>query len=329
MPSFSPRTARCLLSFCLSVVAIATTIGCNQSSPNAKLGDGSEATASADGKLNVVCTTSQVADIARRVGGERVQVTAIMGPGVDPHLHKASPRDIDAFNGADIIFYSGLHLEGRLADLLVEMADDRPTIAVTQVLRKQHSDKLREPEEFEGHYDPHVWFDPTIWVHCVQLVGEELGKLDAENANAYTAAAKDYQAEILATHEKWKQQLASIPESQRVLVTAHDAFGYFGNAYGIEVRGLQGISTADETDLTTVGNLVDLLVSRKIKAVFVESSVASRNVQSLVENCQNKGHTLVVGGELFSDAMGSEGTSEGTYIGMMNHNVRTIVEALK
>ena len=289
----------------------------------------SEADASEDGRLHVVCTTGQVADIVTRVGADHVRMTSIMGPGVDPHVYKATQKDIDDLNRADVIFYSGLHLEGRLAERLKELDTDRPSRAVTAILEKEHSDKLRSPEEFEGHYDPHVWFDPTIWVHCVQVVADLLAEKDPEHRDAYLANAKAYADEILAAHEQWKEQLATIEPERRVLVTAHDAFGYFGKAYGLEVRGLQGISTADETDLSTVNDLVELLVSRKIKAVFVESSVSQRAVRSLIEGCKAKGHEVVVGGELYSDAMGVEGTDEGTYVGMMNHNVRTIVKSLK
>lgn len=282
-----------------------------------------------DGRLYVVCTTGQVADIVTRVGGDLVAMKSIMGPGVDPHVYKATQKDIDELVRADMIFYNGLHLEGRLADRLKELDADRPSRAVTAILEKAHSDLLRSPEEFEGHYDPHVWFDPTIWAHAVMSVGDLLAENDPKNKDAYQANAKAYVDELLAGHKRWKQQIDSIAAEQRVLVTAHDAFGYFGKAYGMEVRGLQGISTADEADLSSVNELVDLLVSRKIKAVFVESSVSQRALQSVIESCQAKGHKVVVGGELFSDAMGPAGTPEGTYVGMMDHNVKTIVESLK
>ncbi|REJ69570.1 MAG: manganese transporter [Planctomycetota bacterium] len=321
---------RALFASLVPVVLILAA-GCEQTSSGEASRDrkGASGPAPRDGKLHVVCTTGQVADIARRVGGEHIEVTAIMGPGVDPHTYQATPRDIDVFNRADVIFYNGLHLEGRLADRLVDLAGVCPTFAVTKKLREASSDLLREPDEFEGHYDPHVWFDPRIWAHCVEFVGAQLAELDPTHADDYRANADAYRAELLAAHERWSKELASIPAGQRMLVTAHDAFGYFGAAYDIEVRGLQGISTADETDLATVNELVDLLVERNVKAVFVESSVADRGVKSLVEGCRARGHKVSVGGELFSDAMGAEGTTTGTYLGMMDHNVRTIAESLK
>jgi len=312
-----------LRTFSLMATVLAATVlqpGCGQSQARSD---------STDTRLQVVCTTGQVGDIANRVGGEHIRVTSIMGPSVDPHLYKANSRDIDEFNRADLIFYNGLHLEGRLADLLENSTPDRPTYAVTSPLLDASPKVLRESEEFEGHYDPHVWFDPTIWVQCVQFVGERLAEHDPDNKDTYLKNAKAYSDEILNAHKRWQEQLASIEDSRRVLITAHDAFGYFGNAYDVEVRGLQGISTADETDVSTVEELIELLVSRKIKAVFVESSVSDRSVRSLIEGCQARGHTVVIGGELFSDAMGPADTPEGTYRGMMDHNVQTMLKALK
>lgn len=321
---------KCLVSrsslfvIALTLLSCVVAAGCRQSTAT-----NSEGPSAQGDRLYVVCTTTQVADIVDRVGGEHVEVAAIMGPGVDPHLYKATPADIDKFNRADVIFYNGLHLEGRLTDRLEELHAERPTVAVTDVLTKNFADQLLSPEEFEGHYDPHVWFDPTLWTNSIDAVRDQLAQSDSDKRDAYVSNAKAYADELLASHTRWKEQLATIDASRRVLVTAHDAFGYFGKAYDIEVRGLQGISTADETDLSTVNDLVDLLVSRKIKAVFVESSVSKRSIQSLIEGCQARGHKVVIGGELFSDAMGAAGTPEGTYIGMMDHNVKTIVESLK
>lgn len=321
---FRPSRPSGHLAALLIIFAAISAVGCNPVAQSRE-----QANSSTSGRLSVVCTTGQVSDMVQRVGGEHLDVISIMGPGVDPHLYQATPRDIDAFNQAGVIFYSGLHLEGRLADRLEAMASERPTFAVTEVLKEKYQDVLISPDEFDGHHDPHVWFDPTIWAHCIRFVGDRLAEQDPKNGEAYLANAQAYADELVEAHARWQQQLASIDATRRVLVTAHDAFGYFGKSYGIEVRGLQGISTADETDLSTVNELVDLLVSRKIKAVFVESSVSQRYIKSLVEGCQAKGHTVKIGGELFSDAMGALGTTEGTYIGMMNHNVQTIVESLR
>lgn len=281
------------------------------------------------GKLHVVCTTGQVADLVGRIGGEHVVVEALMGPGVDPHLFRATAGSTAKLSAADVVFYNGLHLEGRLGDVLENVGRRKPVYAVSEELERQHSDRLRKPAEFEGFYDPHIWFDVRLWIECAKTVTRRLSEQAPAHAADFQSNAAAYLAELEALDGKCREQLATIPRAQRVLVTAHDAFGYFGLAYDVEVHGLQGISTADEADLAAVSALVKLLVDRKIKAVFVESSVPAKNVQSLIEGCAARGHRVVLGGELFSDAMGEPGTPEGTYLGMLEHNVRTIVKALK
>ncbi len=283
---------------------------------------------SADKPL-VVCTTGQVGDMLQRIGGEDVVVETLMGPGVDPHLYKATPRDRRLLNAATAVFYNGLHLEGRMADLLESLGRHKPVFAVTDVLRVECPEKLRQPEGTQGVYDPHVWFDVALWARCVAYAGEKLGEVDPARAVPYQRRAAEYQAELLALDAEVRKQLATIPKSRRVLVTAHDAFHYFSRAYDIEVYSLQGISTMDEADLSTVNRLVDLLVGRQIKAVFVESSVPARNIQALIQGCQARGHTVRIGGELYSDALGPAGTPEGSYLGVVRHNVRTIIEALR
>lgn len=278
----------------------------------------------AGGSLQVTVTTGMIADVVRNVGGEHVAVTALMGPGVDPHLYKASEGDIGKLSAASIIFYNGLHLEGRMADVLVKMARNKPTVAVAEAIPEGD---LMMTED--GAEDPHIWFDVKLWMKTVSVVRDELSKLDPANKEAYAANAAAYLKELEAVDIYAREQLAAIPTGQRVLVTAHDAFGYFGRAYQVEVMGLQGISTAAEYGLSDVQALVDLLVQRKIKAVFVESSVPKRSIEALVQGAQAKGHTVAIGGELFSDAMGAGGTPEGSYIGMVRHNVDTIVKALK
>ena len=279
--------------------------------------------------VTVVCTTGQVADMLRKIGGRHVQVESLMGSGVDPHLFKAVPGDVRKLNSADVVFYSGLHLEGRLADLLKKLAGRKPVYAVTGDLHEHRSQLLRKVPGTQDQYDPHVWFDVSLWAECIDHAAERLIDLDPDHADDYRRNADAYMAELAALHEWCKQQLSEIPRRQRVMVTAHDAFGYFSDAYDVEVYGLQGISTADEIDLATANKLVDMLVDRTIKAVFVESSVPQKNVRSLIEACAVRGHTVNIGKELFSDAMGPEGTPEGTYVGMIRHNVNTIVEALK
>jgi manganese/zinc/iron transport system substrate-binding protein len=274
--------------------------------------------------IEIVCTTGMVADLARNIGGEHVRITSLMGPGVDPHLYKSSPADVGLLNRADMICYSGLHLEGKLSDLLKRMQHKKPTLAVAEGIA---ADKLLSDEN--GIRDPHVWFDVSLWSEAAGAVQTALSQFDPDHAADYAAACEKYQTELAALHQKVLDDLAVIPPEQRVLVTAHDAFHYFGKAYGVEVRGIQGISTDSEASISEVGKLVSFLTDRKIKAVFVETSVADQNIQSLLEGCAARGHTVTIGGTLYSDAMGDEGTPEGTYVGMVKHNVKTIVGALK
>ncbi|MBP2017679.1 manganese/zinc/iron transport system substrate-binding protein [Symbiobacterium terraclitae] len=278
----------------------------------------------ADGRIRAVATTGMVADLVRNVGGGRVAVTALMGPGVDPHLFKASEGDMARLQQAQIVFYNGLHLEGRMGDILEKMARDKPTVAVAE----------RIPEELllmaeDGVPDPHVWFDVSLWMLAVDIVRDSLIELDPAGRSVYEQNAAVYREELAELDRYARAQLNTVPAGRRVLVTAHDAFGYFGRAYGIEVRGLQGISTATEYGLADLRQLVDLLVERQIKAVFIESSVPRSSVEALVEGAAARGHAVAIGGELFSDALGAEGTPEGTYAGMIRHNVDTIVAALR
>lgn len=278
-------------------------------------------------KIQVTCTTAQVADLVKHIGRDDVEVTVLMGEGVDPHLYKASQGDISKLSEADIILYNGLMLEGRMGDIFVKMARmGKPTIPLTEAVDPS---KLMEPPEFEGHYDPHIWMDPSLWAETVPIVVKELSQLNSDKADEFKKNGEQYFEMLMKLHEDNKAKLLSIPNEQRVLITAHDAFGYFGKVYDVEVRGLQGISTASEFGLQDLQVLIDLIVDRKVKAVFVESSVPARSIEALVEGCKAKGHTIKIGGELFSDAMGAPGTKEGTYLGMMEHNVNTIVQSLQ
>jgi manganese/zinc/iron transport system substrate-binding protein len=279
--------------------------------------------------LRVVCTTGMVADMLKNIGGQHVIVQAMMGPGVDPHLYKATPRDVRRLTSADVVFYSGLHLEGQLAELLEKLDRWKPTHAVTDGLRRSDPSSLRHMPGTEGVYDPHVWFNIALWARCAEYAAERLAAVDPDRADDYRRNAVDYVAQLKALDEKCRKRLAEIPRERRVLVTAHDAFGYFGEAYDVEVHGLQGLSTIAEADLASVNQIIDLLVARRVKAVFVESSVPIKNIRALVEGCAARGHKVAIGGELFSDALGLEGTREGTYLGMVEHNLKTIVEALK
>ncbi|MDA1139149.1 MAG: zinc ABC transporter substrate-binding protein [Planctomycetota bacterium] len=271
-------------------------------------------------------TISMVADIVAQVAGDKAEVTNIIGEGVDPHLYKPTRNDVLLLMRSDIIFYSGLMLEGKMADALIKVATrGTPVFAVTELLDEKF---LLEPEEFAGHFDPHVWMDVKGWMKGVDVVAKSLGEWDSKNAEVYKANAATYNARLKSLDEYVARVIASVPKKSRVLVTAHDAFNYFGRAYDLEVVGIQGISTASQAGLQDINRIVDLLVKKNIRAVFVESSVSSKNIKALVEGAKSKGHDVVIGGELFSDAMGKAGTYEGTYIGMLDHNATTVARAL-
>ncbi|WP_198949151.1 metal ABC transporter solute-binding protein, Zn/Mn family [Lottiidibacillus patelloidae] len=277
-------------------------------------------------KIQVTTTIGMIADIVKNVGGDLVEVNGLMGPGVDPHLYKASQGDIAKLENADIIFYNGLNLEGKMNDIFVKMARTTPTYAVTEKIDKKY---LLDDPENPDHIDPHLWFNVELWMSAVEVVRDAMIEQDPENKDDYTKNAEAYLKELADLHEYVKAQVATVPEESRVLVTAHDAFGYFGNAYGFEVMGLQGLSTDSEFGLKDIKHLVDVLENRNIKAVFIETSISDESIKALVEGAKKRDHQVSIGGELFSDAMGEPGTEEGTYIGMVKHNIDTIVSALK
>lgn len=267
-----------------------------------------------------------VTDIVRVVAGDRAEVVGLMGESVDPHLYKPTRNDVKELTNADVVFYSGLMLEGRMADLFASTSrKGKPVYAVTEGIDETY---LREPPEFAGHYDPHVWMDVSAWSRCVEFVAKSLGEFDAPNSDYYRKNAADYCEQLARLDDYIRKVIATVPREQRHLVTAHDAFGYFSLAYDIPVRSVQGISTESEPGVDDINKLVDFLVSNKVKAIFVESSVPRRNLEAVLEGTARKGVEVKVGGELFSDAMGKPGTYEGTYIGMMDHNGTTIARAL-
>ncbi|MBM6618060.1 metal ABC transporter solute-binding protein, Zn/Mn family [Bacillus suaedaesalsae] len=274
--------------------------------------------------ITVTTTTGQIKDAVVNVGGEHVEVESLMGPGVDPHLYQASQGDIRKLTEAEIIFYNGLHLEGKMGEIFEKMSKNKPTVPIGERIPE---DKLIKVDS--TYSDPHIWFNIDHWIVVVVGIEEELSKLSPEHEQQFKQNAEKYIAELKELKKYATNQMNSIPKEQRILVTAHDAFAYFGNAYSMEVRGLQGLSTDSEYGLKDVQDLVDLLVDRQIKAVFIETSISERSIQAIVEGAMKKGHTVKIGGELFSDAMGDNGTEEGTYIGMYKHNVDTIVQALK
>ncbi len=280
----------------------------------------------ADRPINVVTTTGMIADAVKNVGGDRVDVTGLMGPGVDPHLYRPTASDVSALDEADIIFYNGLELEGRMTDIFVRLAASKPTVAITESLPE---DRLQEPPAFQGKYDPHVWFDVDLWSLTIETIREALAELDPASADLYQTNAERYVAELQELDGYVQEQINTIPEVGRILITAHDAFGYFGLRYGVEVIGLQGTSTAAEAGAADVQNLSRLIVEREVKAIFVESSVPRATIEAVQLAVQSGGHEVAIGGQLFSDAMGAAGTPEGTYIGMVRHNVDTVVGALR
>ncbi|MBO1436220.1 zinc ABC transporter substrate-binding protein [Meiothermus sp. CFH 77666] len=275
--------------------------------------------------LQIVTTVNFVTDLVQQVGGNRVQVEGLMGAGVDPHLYKASAGDVRKLQRAHLVFYAGLHLEGKMVELLERLPK---AIAVTDAIPRERL--IRPPGGFGGQYtyDPHVWFDVTLWKLTVGRVRDALSKVDPPGAAYYRANAQAYSRRLEQLDAFIRQQIARVPAQQRVLITAHDAFAYFGRRYGLEVRGLQGISTLSEAGTRDVQQLADFIVQRRIRAVFVESSVPRRAIEAVVAAVRARGWTVAVGGELFSDAAGNPGTPEGTYVGMMEHNTRTIVSGL-
>lgn len=283
--------------------------------------------AAAQGKRPaVLATTGMVADLARAVSGERAEVTALMGEGVDPHLYKPTRSDIAKLTRADVVLLNGLRLEGKMDEAFHRVASaGKPVLAVAERVPK---DQRLAPPEFDGNDDPHVWMAPALWVHALDAARDALSSADPAGAETYARNADAYRKELLELDAYARRVLDSIPANARVLVTAHDAFGYLGRAYGIEVRGIQGVSTESEAGLKGIEELVALLAERKVPAVFPETSVSDRNVQALVEGAAARGHTVTLGGALFSDAMGAPGTYEGTYVGMIDHNVTLISRAL-
>ena len=278
-----------------------------------------------DERLNVVATVGMIRDVVENVGGEHVRVTGLMGPGIDPHLYKASEGDVRRLFRADVIFYAGEHLEAKMAEVLREMGERTRTVALLDWMPR---DRLLAPPEFQGAYDPHVWFDVEMWAHIVEPIRRTLSEMDPAHAEDYRRNAEAYLAELRALDRYVREQAERVPPEQRVLVTAHDAFNYFGQAYGFQVRGLQGISTAAEAGTADVQELADFIARRRIPATFVESSVPQRNLEAVREAVRSRGWEVRIGGELFSDAMGNPGTPEGTYIGMVRHNIDTIVGSL-
>jgi manganese/zinc/iron transport system substrate-binding protein len=276
-------------------------------------------------QIKVVTTTSMITDLVKVVGGDRANVRGLMGPGIDPHLYKATEGNLILLAEADMVFYNGLHLEAKMADVFERMQGRVKTVAVTDRIDRS---VLFTPPQFKGNYDPHVWFDVALWMSAVEVVRDAFIEIDPTHAQIYRANAERYLGELRELHSYVKAQAVKVPKEQRVIITSHDAFNYFGRAYGFEVRGLQGVSTATEAGVADVQDLARFLAERKIPAVFVESSVSPRSIEAVQAAVRARGFDVRIGGQLFSDALGDPGTPEGTYIGMVRHNIDTVVAAL-
>ena len=278
-----------------------------------------------DARLRVVATTGMIADVAERIGGRRVVLESLMGPGVDPHLYKASAGDVRRLARADLVLYNGLHLEAAMGEVLEEMGKRKHTVAVTDWIDRG---SLTAPPEFQGSYDPHVWFDVRLWMRVVQRIEAAYVAADSAHAAEYRERSGALLRDMAALDEWVRMRAAEVPRERRVLVTAHDAFGYFGRAYGFEVKGLQGISTASEAGTADVQELADEIARRRIPAIFVETSIPRRTIEAVQAAVRSRGFEVAIGGALYSDALGSPGTPAGTYMGMVRSNVETIVGAL-
>ncbi len=279
-------------------------------------------------KLYIVTTTQMIADAVRNIAGDKAEVISLMGPGVDPHYYKATQGDLEKLTKADIIFYNGLHLEGKMQDVFEKFAKKKSVVAVTKDIPKEELIISSDQGE-ETIYDPHVWHSVLLWKQTLSVISKTLAKKDKVNSNSYELNSSTLFEEMKMLDINTKATISQIPQEQRLLITSHDAFNYYGKTYEIEVQGLQGISTVSEIGIKDITEMVDLIIKRKVKAVFVESSVNERNLKAVIEGCKKKGWEVKIGGTLFSDAMGDDDTPEGTYAGMIKHNTASIVNALK
>ena len=296
------------------LVFLITSISCQQKAKKNK-------------KLQVVTTTTMITDLVKNIGGDKIDIQGLMGAGVDPHLYKASEGDVSKFFNADVIVYNGLHLEGKLEDVFEKMRQqNKQTIAASDAL---DTATLIGSEYFASNYDPHIWFSITNWEIITQYITDKLCELDAENATTYKINGANYLKTLASLKVAITAQVNSLPIEKRILVTAHDAFNYFGKEFQFNVVGLQGLSTATEAGVQDVRRLASFIEEKNVKAIFVESSVPKRTVEALQEAVRAKGKDVSIGGTLYSDALGSKGTAEATYVGMYKHNVKIIVSALK
>lgn len=300
----------------IAIVAFVVIVACKN--------DGKEAVKAEI--LQVVTTTTMITDLVKNIGGDFIEVQGLMGAGVDPHLYKASEGDVSKLFNANIIFYNGLHLEGKLVEVFEKMKAQKSTIALGEILAK---DGLIGSDYFASNYDPHVWFNIDYFKQYADEVTKVLSENDPKNAENYKENNRKFQQELTVLENEVENTIAKLPEEKRILVTAHDAFNYFGKSYGFQVVGLQGLSTATEAGVQDVQKLSEFIIENKVKAIFVESSVPRRTIEALQAAVLSKDHEVRIGGSLYSDALGDAGTLEGTYVGMFRYNVSTIVSALQ
>ncbi len=299
----------------LYIVLVVAMIGCKQKEK------------SKNGKLQIVTTTTMITDLVQNIGGDKIEVKGLMGAGVDPHLYKASEGDVSKLFNADVIIYNGIHLEGKLEEVFEKMRhQNHKTIAVSDAIDKN---TLIDSEFFASNYDPHIWFDITNWEIITKYLISQLSELDSKNASFYKENGEAYLKELAALKITITEMINPLPVEKRILVTAHDAFNYFGKAFQFNVVGLQGLSTATEAGVKDVQKMATFIIEKNVKSIFIESSVPRRTVEALQEAVKSKGHEIEIGGTLFSDALGDFGTIEGTYIGMYIHNVKTIISSLQ
>lgn len=275
-------------------------------------------------KIKVVCTTNIIADGLKNIVDSSFEVSSLMGAGIDPHIYKATPDDLSKLKKADLIFHNGLQLEGKIASLLQKFAERKPVFALSDGLDKKDLRQLSE-----NTYDPHIWFSVPIWVTGLAYATEQLVKLYPAKKRTLLINTRDYVIKLGELDSLIRVQVNQIPAPQRLIVTSHDAFSYFGLTYGLEIKALQGISTLDDFGLKDIANITNLVMERRIKAVFAETSVSNRSIEAVIVGCREQHYDVVLGGKLYSDALGAADTPEGTYIGMLEYNVKTIVEALK
>lgn len=291
------------------------------------LGCGNEDAVESDGKYNVIATTTILADVVEQIGGGQVNIESLMGPGVDPHLYKASAGDVSKMQNADLVVYNGLHLEGKMGDVFEALkGGEKIIIAAAEAIDE---DELLDFITVPGSYDPHVWFDVEMWKQATGNIYDGLVELDPGNEEIYQENYQAYLDELDGLEAYIEGRIEELPEEKRILITAHDAFQYFGKAYGFQVKGLQGISTDAEAGTSDVRNLADFIVEKEIKAIFIESSVPRKNIEALQEAVKAQGFDVEIGGELYSDSTGDGGTDAETYIGTFKANIDTIVDALK